>query len=64
MVYIPPAIATVDAALAMNPPMFPAIPAAPPKMAWVMLGMKSILMMNATKTMRHGIRFAIHISIE
>jgi hypothetical protein len=39
-------------------------PAAPPKMAWVMLGIKSMLMMKTTKTIRHGMRFAIHISIE
>src|SRR6202012_6263628 len=39
-------------------------PAAPPKMACVICGMNNILMMNATKTIKQGIKFAIHISIE
>ena len=64
MGYAPPAKATVDAAFATKFPMLPAIPAAPPKMACVMLGMNSILMMNATKTIKQGMRLAIHISIE
>lgn len=37
---------------------------APPKIACVMLGMKSILMMKAIKTIVHGMRLASHISIE
>jgi hypothetical protein len=49
----PPALATLSA-----------IPAVPPKIAWVMLGIKSKLMMKAMKTIVQGIRFANHISIE
>src|SRR5665213_70383 len=62
--YAAPAMTAVETALVMAPPMLPAIPAAPPKIACVMLGIKSMLMMNAIKTIVHGMRFASHISIE
>jgi hypothetical protein len=59
----PPAI-PIDVAVPMTFLMLSAIPAAPPKIACVMLGMKSMFTMKATNTMMQGMRFASHISIE
>ena len=52
---------------ATAPPTFDTLsakPAVPPNIACVMLGMKSMLMMKAMKTIVQGMRFASHISIE
>jgi len=62
--HAPPATLAMDATVPPTFTMLSAMPAAPPKMACVMLGMNSILMMNATKTIKQGMRLAIHISIE
>jgi hypothetical protein len=59
-----PAIMAIEAAAPPALATLSAIPAVPPKIAWVMLGIKSKLMMKAMKTIVHGIRLASHISIE
>ena len=59
-----PAIMAMEATA---PPTFETLsakPAVPPKIVCVMLGIRSILMMKAMKTIVQGIRFASHISIE
>ena len=59
-----PAIMAIEATAPPTLDTLSAIPAVPPKIAWVMLGMKSILMMKAMKTIVQGMRLASHISIE
>jgi hypothetical protein len=60
----PPAAIPIDDAVPMTFVTLSAIPAAPPKIACVMLGIKSMFTMKATNTMMQGMRFASHISIE
>jgi hypothetical protein len=59
-----PAIMAMEATAPPTLDTLSAIPAVPPKIAWVMLGIKSKLMMKAMKTIVQGIRLASHISIE
>jgi hypothetical protein len=59
-----PAIMATEATAPPTLETLSAMPAVPPKIACVMLGIKSRLMMKAMKTIVQGIRFASHISIE